>query len=84
MGEAASLLGVSVLTVRRMCKDYENNPAEGLAFAWTSPLSNRTDVNGKRLRGHRRPFVDAVHAAAREIGRLGGEWGTQNLPDVHS
>lgn len=76
MADAASLLGVSVLTVRRMCKTYEKTDgANGLAFAWTSPLSGRTDVRGRELRGHRRPFADAVRKAAREIGRL---------PDAHS
>jgi transposase len=85
MSEAASLLGVSVLTVRRMCKAYETSgEKEGLAFAWTSPNSSRTDIRGRRLRGHRRPFADAVRETARLTGRIGGEWGTQNLPDEHS
>jgi hypothetical protein len=85
MSEAASLLGVSTLSVRRMCKAYEKSGGEaGLAFAWTSPLSDRRDVNGHELRGHRRPFADAVHDAARKIGRLGGEQGAQSSSDVHS
>ncbi len=80
MSEAASLLGVSTLSVRRLCNEWEKNHEVGLAFAWTSPAAGRTDINGHRLRGHRRPFADAVRAMARETGRLGGEWGTQNLP----
>ncbi len=70
MAEAASLLGVSVLTVRRMCKAHEKNHETGLAFAWTSPGTGRRDVNGNELRGHRRPFRDAVVKLARESGRL--------------
>lgn len=92
IGEAASLLGVSVRTVRQMCKAYEDDreknvpegEAGGLPFAWTSPNSKRRDINGHALRGHRRPFADAVRAMARETGRLGGTWGTQNLPVEHS
>jgi hypothetical protein len=72
MGAAASLLGVSVLTVRRMCRAYENSEGkDGLAFAWTSPKSGRHDVQGRVLRGHRRPFADAVREMARTTGRLG-------------
>lgn len=47
----------------------------GLPFAWTSPNAGRKDVQGRRLRGHRRPFVDAVYVAAQAAGRL-----TQRCP----
>lgn len=80
MGEAASLLGVSTLSVRRMCNLYEKNPATGLPFAWTSPTLGRVDVNGRRLRGHRRPFADAVRAMAIETGRLPGAEDARNPP----
>lgn len=70
MGEAAKLLGVSRPTLRRLCDAYEKNPDEGLPFAWTSPNSGRTDVNGHRLRGHRRPFAASVRTMARDSGRL--------------
>jgi hypothetical protein len=64
IGDAASLLRLSVAQVRKLCKIYESNPDEGLAFAWTSSWVPRTDVNGHRLRGHRRPYRDAVEKLA--------------------
>jgi hypothetical protein len=64
IGEAASLLGLSVAQVRKLCKAYEHDPGEGLAFAWTSSWVQRTDINGHKLRGHRRPYRDAVEAMA--------------------
>jgi hypothetical protein len=76
MGEAAALLGVSVISVRRMCRAYEKNLANGgdgevgLPFAWTSPTAGRKDVQGRALRGHRRPFADSVRELARASGRL--------------
>jgi hypothetical protein len=65
IGEAAALLGLSVAQVRKLCKIYERSPDEGLAFMWTSSWVERTDVNGHRLRGHRRPYRDAVETLAK-------------------
>lgn len=65
IGDAASLLGLSVAQVRKLCKIYEREPSEGLAFAWTSSWVQRTDINGHKLRGHRRPYRDAVEALAK-------------------
>lgn len=76
MGEASALLGISVRAVRGLCEAYEKNPAVGLPFAWTSPLSGRTDIHGRRLRGHRRPFADAVRQMAVATGRLSASPGT--------
>jgi hypothetical protein len=70
MGEAAKLLGVSVRTVRQMCKAFDDDPEVGLPYAWTSPLMGRTDRNGHVLRGHRRPFASSVRELARASGRL--------------
>jgi hypothetical protein len=68
IGEAAALLHLSVSQVRRLCKAYERDPSEGLAFTWTSSWAQHTDTNGNMLRGHRRPYLDAVQAlvAAKE------------------
>jgi hypothetical protein len=69
MGEAAEALGVSVSQVRKLCKLGEQDPSQGLAFAWTEEDMPRPDRNGHTLKGHRLPYVDAVRKLARESSR---------------
>lgn len=64
MGEAAETLGVSVPQVRKLCKLWEEDHSRGLRFAWTEEYMTRPDVGGYTLRGHRRPYADAVQAMA--------------------
>jgi hypothetical protein len=71
IGEAATLLGLTVPQVRRLCKAWEANPGEGLEFAWSTAWAPRHDRNGHLLRGHRMPYADAVQrmrAAQRKQG----------------
>lgn len=65
IGDAASLLGLSVPQVRKLCKAYERNPDEGLAFEWSRAWAVTHDVNGYPLRGHRMPYRDAVETLAK-------------------
>jgi hypothetical protein len=65
IGDAAAMLGMPVAQVRRLCKAFEANPDEGLAFAWSRAWAPTTDVNGHELRGHRQPYRDAVEALVR-------------------
>lgn len=65
MGDAAKMLGLSVAQVRRLCRRYEKDPSQGLAFAWSSEWAAHPDINGNILRGHRLPFADAVHELKR-------------------
>jgi hypothetical protein len=70
MGDAAKMMGVSVAKVRKLCSLNERDPAKGLPFAWTSAGEPTEDVNGHTLRGHRRPYADAVRRFARANGTM--------------
>lgn len=54
--QVANRLGISVASVRRRVD------SGALAATWTFAGEARRDVNGNKLRGHRRVFTDSVVA----------------------
>lgn len=63
-GEAAKIIGVSRSTVIRLCKE------DALDYTWTRGDAATHDRLGRRLRGHRRVYLDSAQEYAKALAEM--------------